>query len=140
MRVELIIVSIALIGTNIALFCIIIFKWVDYDRFWERYIPILILVFRNFIVVVFTGLLPLIDTFSKSTFLLPYPLNMECISSIEMVLLNPTATEFFFDYLENYCESSGTKIFELYADIWNYQRICRGDFTLSGFEESNPTC
>lgn len=57
--------------------------------------------------------------------IIPFPINEECIKSLEMALLMPTSANYFYNYLENYCADKDALIyFGLYADLRTYMRMC----------------
>lgn len=81
-------------------------------------------VVRGIFCLIFTGIIPVRKTYSANA-IIPFPINEECIKSLEMALLMPTSANFFYNYLENYCEDKDALIyFGLYADIRQYIRMC----------------
>jgi hypothetical protein len=70
-----------------------------------------------------TAIKPIKQSFSPNS-IIPFPLNEECIKSLEMALLMPTSANYFYNYLENFCVDKEALIyFGLYADIRTYIRL-----------------
>lgn len=63
---------------------------------------------------------PLRASYSPNS-IIPFPINEECIKTLEMALLMPTSANYFYEYLETLCGTERTKdalvYFGLYADI-----------------------
>lgn len=81
-------------------------------------------IIRGLICLVVTGILPIKQTYSPNS-IIPFPINEECIKTLEMALLLPTSANFFYDYLENYClDKDALLYFGMYADLRTYIRMC----------------
>ncbi len=81
------------------------------------------LVARGLLCLFFTAILPIKRSYNPNS-IIPFPINEECIKSLEMALLMPTSANYFYDYLENSCENKDALIyFGLYADIRTYLRL-----------------
>jgi cell division protein FtsW (lipid II flippase) len=59
-------------------------------------------VLRGLLCLIVTAVLPLRQSYRSNT-IIPFPLNEECIKSLEMALLMPTSANYFYNYLENLC-------------------------------------
>mmetsp|Transcript_33121 Transcript_33121/g.32248 ORF Transcript_33121/g.32248 Transcript_33121/m.32248 type:complete len:170 (+) Transcript_33121:659-1168(+) len=71
-----------------------------------------------------TAVIPLRQSYSPNT-IIPFPLNEECIKSLEMALLMNTSANYFYCYLENYCmDKDALLYFGLYADLRSLMRMC----------------
>ena len=68
---------------------------------------------------------PLKASYSANS-IIPFPINEECIKTLEMALLMPTSANYFYEYLETLCGQEKNKdalvYFGLYADIRTYNR------------------
>jgi hypothetical protein len=81
-------------------------------------------VIRGFLCLIATGIIPIKRSYSANA-IIPFPINEECIKSLEMALLMPTSANYFYNYLENYCTDKDALIyFGLYADLRTYMRMC----------------
>jgi hypothetical protein len=81
-------------------------------------------ILRGVLCLVPTGILPIKRSYSPNA-IIPFPINEECIKSLEMALLMPTSANYFYNYLENYCSDKDALIFfGLYADLRTYMRMC----------------
>ena len=70
-----------------------------------------------------TAVIPIVRSYNPNS-IIPFPINEECIKSLEMALLMPTSANYFYDYLENCCMNKDALIyFGLYADIRTYLRL-----------------
>lgn len=86
---------------------------------YVQYIEIL----RGLVCLVFTGIIPIKKSYTANA-IIPFPINEECIKSLEMALLMPTSANYFYNYLENYSDDKDALIyFGLYADIRQYLRM-----------------
>jgi hypothetical protein len=85
-----------------------------------------IMLARGFIFLYVSAIKPLRESFSANA-IIPFPINEECIKTLEMALLMPTSANYFYEYLETLCNSEKTKdalvYFGLYADIRTYLRL-----------------
>ena len=85
-----------------------------------------IMVFRGLLFLFVTAVMPLRASFNPNS-IIPFPINEECIKTLEMALLMPTSANYFYEYLETLCGSEKTKdalvYFGLYADIRTYLRL-----------------
>ena len=82
-----------------------------------------VLVLRGLFLLVVTAMIPIKRSYNPNS-IIPFPINEECIKSLEMALLMPTSANYFYDYLENNCENKDALIyFGLYADIRTYLRL-----------------
>jgi hypothetical protein len=61
-----------------------------------------IMTFRGLFMLVVTAYLPLKASYSANA-IIPFPINEECIKTLEMALLMPTSANFFYQYLETIC-------------------------------------
>jgi len=78
---------------------------------------------RGLLCLIVTAILPIRRSYHPNS-IIPFPINEECIKSLEMALLMPTSANYFYDYLENSCENKEALIyFGLYADIRTYIRL-----------------
>ena len=82
--------------------------------------------FRGLALLIVTAILPLRASYNPNS-IIPFPINEECIKTLEMALLMPTSANYFYEYLETLCGSEKNKdalvYFGLYADIRAYLRI-----------------
>jgi hypothetical protein len=80
---------------------------------------------RGLILLYFTAIEPLLASYSANA-IIPFPINEECIKTLEMALLMPTSANYYYEYLETLCGSEKNKdalvYFGLYADIRTYLR------------------
>lgn len=84
-------------------------------------------VVRGLLILYVTAIQPIRST-SNANAIIPFPLNEECIKSLEMALLMPTSANYFYEYLENQCEDKDALLyFGLYADIRTYIRYVEED-------------
>jgi hypothetical protein len=85
-----------------------------------------LMAFRGLIFLYFSALSPVLLSY-KSSSIIPFPINEECIKTLEMALLMPTSANYFYEYLETLCNSERSKdalvYFGLYADIRGYLRM-----------------
>ena len=82
-----------------------------------------IMIVRGLMCLLVTAILPILRSYNPNS-IIPFPINEECIKSLEMALLMPTSANYFYDYLENSCENKDALIFfGLYADIRTYLRL-----------------
>lgn len=85
-----------------------------------------IMLVRGLIFLYVSAIKPLRESFSANA-IIPFPINEECIKTLEMALLMPTSANYFYEYLETLCNSERTKdalvYFGLYADIRTYLRL-----------------
>ena len=85
-----------------------------------------VMLVRGLIFLWVTAVQPLRASFSPSS-IIPFPINEECIKTLEMALLMPTSANYFYEYLETLCGSEKSKdalvYFGLYADIRSYLRL-----------------
>ena len=78
---------------------------------------------RGLLSLLVTAVIPIKRSYNPNS-IIPFPINEECIKSLEMALLMPTSANYFYDYLENSCENKDALIyFGLYADIRTYLRL-----------------
>jgi hypothetical protein len=78
---------------------------------------------RGLICLFVTAIIPIKKSYNPNS-IIPFPINEECIKSLEMALLMPTSANYFYDFLENSCENKEALIyFGLYADIRTYLRL-----------------
>jgi hypothetical protein len=81
-------------------------------------------VLRGLLCLISTGIIPIKRSYSPNS-IIPFPINEECIKTLEMALLMPTSANYFYNYLENYCVDKDALIyFGLYADLRIYIRMC----------------
>ena len=81
------------------------------------------MVTRGLLCLIVTAIVPIKKSYNPNS-IIPFPINEECIKSLEMALLMPTSANYFYDYLENSCENKDALIyFGLYADIRTYIRL-----------------
>ena len=85
-----------------------------------------LMIVRGLVVLYFTAISPLRGTYTSNA-IIPFPINEECIKTLEMAMLMPTSANFFYEYLETLCEQEESKeplvFFGLYADIRTYLRL-----------------
>ena len=80
-------------------------------------------ILRGFLSLLVTAVIPIRKSYNPNS-IIPFPINEECIKSLEMALLMPTSANYFYDYLENSCENKDALIyFGLYADIRTFLRL-----------------
>ncbi len=83
------------------------------------------MVIRGLILLYYSAVQPLRASYSANA-IIPFPINEECIKTMEMALLMPTSANYFYEYLENISGSEMNKealvFFGLYADIRGYIR------------------
>lgn len=92
------------------------------DFVWYNYIEY-IMIFRGLVCLVVTGIIPIKKSYTANA-IIPFPINEECIKSLEMALLMPTSANYFYNYLENFADDKDALIyFGLYADIRQYLRM-----------------
>lgn len=81
---------------------------------------------RGLVLLWVTAVQPLRASYSANA-IIPFPINEECIKTLEMALLMPTSANYFYEYLETLCGSERNKdalvYFGLYADIRTYLRL-----------------
>jgi hypothetical protein len=81
---------------------------------------------RGLLLLWVTAAQPLRASYSANA-IIPFPINEECIKTLEMALLMPTSANYFYEYLETLCGSERNKdalvYFGLYADIRTYLRL-----------------
>lgn len=88
-------------------------------------------VLRGLICLIISAIIPIKKSYSPNI-IIPFPLNEECIKSLELALLMPTSANYFYNYLENFCESKESLIyFGLYADIREYLRLVEEEYAKS---------
>eukprot|EP00347_Sterkiella_histriomuscorum_P012237 403369365 len=91
------------------------------------------MVVRGLLSLLVTAVIPIKKSYNPNS-IIPFPINEECIKSLEMALLMPTSANYFYDYLENSCENKDALIyFGLYADIRTFLRLIEdgeSDFVL----------
>ena len=88
-----------------------------------------ILTVRNLICFVAAAAIPILRTY-KHDLILPFPVNRECIRSLEMVLHIPIAAEYFYEYLEKLSnDDNAPAFFGLYTDIRAYDRMWKDEDT-----------
>jgi len=63
-----------------------------------------IMLVRGLIFLYVTALSPLRASYSPNS-IIPFPINEECIKTLEMALLMPTSANYFYEYLETLCGS-----------------------------------
>lgn len=81
------------------------------------------MILRGLLSLLVTAVIPIKKSYNPNS-IIPFPINEECIKSLEMALLMPTSANYFYDYLENSCENKDALIyFGLYADIRTYLRL-----------------
>lgn len=85
-----------------------------------------IIVARNVLFLIVSAIMPLRATYNPNS-IIPFPINEECIKTLEMALLMPTSANYFYEYLETLCGTDKNKdalvYFGLYADIRSYLRL-----------------
>lgn len=85
-----------------------------------------IIVARGVLFLVVSAILPLRATYNPNS-IIPFPINEECIKTLEMALLMPTSANYFYEYLETLCGTEKNRdalvYFGLYADIRSYLRL-----------------
>ena len=85
-----------------------------------------LMVVRGLVLLWFTACEPLRGTFTSHA-IIPFPINEECIKTLEMAMMMPTSANFFYEYLETLCGQERNKdalvYFGLYADIRTYMRL-----------------
>jgi len=85
-----------------------------------------LMIFRGLVLLYFSAISPLRGTYTSNA-IIPFPINEECIKTLEMAMLMPTSANFFYEYLETLCEQEMSKeplvFFGLYADIRTYLRM-----------------
>ena len=92
---------------------------------WE-YLTFL-LVARSFTVALITGVKPLYQSYLNQSFIL-LPPSLGSIDSLDMVLVIPIASDFFFDYLDSkVTDPEAPILFSLYAEIRQYDKYCAED-------------
>lgn len=81
---------------------------------------------RGLVFLYITAIAPLRASYNPNS-IIPFPINEECIKTLEMALLMPTSANYFYEYLETLCGSEKSKdalvYFGLYADIRSYLRL-----------------
>ena len=88
----------------------------------DGYVDYIMLV-RSIICLYVSGVIPIRLSY-KANSIIPFPLNEECIKTLEMALLMPTSANYFYNYLENFAEDRDALIyFGLYADIRQFLRM-----------------
>ena len=81
------------------------------------------MVLRGLLSLLVTAIIPIKKSYNPNS-IIPFPINEECIKSLEMALLMPTSANYFYDYLENSCDNKDALIyFGLYADIRTFLRL-----------------
>eukprot|EP00347_Sterkiella_histriomuscorum_P008081 403346444 len=91
-----------------------------------RYLTFILIV-RNFLVCMITALKPVYQTFQNNSYIL-LPPSVGSIESLDMVLIIPIASEYFYDYLERQVQDEEAPIlFSLYADLRYYDKSCTED-------------
>lgn len=81
------------------------------------------MILRGFFCLYMTAVRPLRQSYNPNA-VTPFPLNEECIKSLEMALLVPTSADYFYNFLENQCEDKDALIyFGMYADLRTYLRM-----------------
>ena len=61
-----------------------------------------IMSFRGLVLLWVTAYQPLKASYSANA-IIPFPINEECIKTLEMALLMPTSANYFYEYLETLC-------------------------------------
>ena len=120
---ELKIVAISWCLVALFTYIVVVFlKDPELNYFWITYFLMLA---RNVICLVVSAIIPLYQTTTNSLFI-PFPVNKDCISSIEMVLHIPLSANYFYDYIESSecSDRSAVHTFALYTDIRYYDRAC----------------
>lgn len=59
-------------------------------------------IIKGFLCLYVSAIKPIKLTYSPNS-IIPFPLNEECIKSLEMALLMPTSANYFYNFLENFC-------------------------------------
>ncbi|TNV86484.1 hypothetical protein FGO68_gene14214 [Halteria grandinella] len=84
-----------------------------------------IIIARGVLFLIVSAILPIRATYNPNS-IIPFPINEECIKTLEMALLMPTSANYFYEYLETLCGSERNRdalvYFGLYADIRQYLR------------------
>lgn len=60
------------------------------------------MIVRGLVLLYITGVEPLRATYTSHA-IIPFPINEECIKTLEMALLMPTSANYFYEYLETLC-------------------------------------
>jgi hypothetical protein len=86
-----------------------------------------IMAMRGLLFLFTSAVMPLRASYNPNS-IIPFPINEECIKTLEMALLMPTSANYFYEYLETtLCGIEKTKdalvYFGLYADIRGYLRL-----------------
>jgi hypothetical protein len=63
-----------------------------------------IIIARSVLFLLVSAGLPLRATYNPNS-IIPFPINEECIKTLEMALLMPTSANYFYEYLETLCEN-----------------------------------
>ena len=80
-------------------------------------------VLSGVLVLIVSGIVPTIRSYSPNA-IIPFPINEECIKSLEMALLMPTSANYFYSYLENhFADKEALIYFGLYADLRAFMRM-----------------
>ncbi|CDW78152.1 protein kinase domain containing protein [Stylonychia lemnae] len=86
-----------------------------------------LLVLRNFSVTLITALKPVYQTYMGNSYIL-LPPSVGSIETLDMVLIIPIASEYFYDYLDKQVNDPEAPIyFSLYADLRYYDKACTED-------------
>ena len=85
-----------------------------------------VILVRNLVCLWFSSAQPLIQTYSVNT-LVPFPPDIECIRTTEMVLNVPVAASFFYEFLRRKKDKRGLHAFDLYSDLRIYESLFRGE-------------
>jgi len=84
-----------------------------------------VMALRGLVLLWESAIKPLRASYSANS-IIPFPINEECIKTLEMALLMPTSANYFYEYLETLCGQEKNKdalvYFGLYADIRTYSR------------------
>jgi hypothetical protein len=85
-----------------------------------------LMIVRGLVLLWITAIKPLRASYTSNA-IIPFPINEECIKTLEMAMMMPTSANFFYEYLETLCGQERNKdalvYFGLYADIRTYLRM-----------------
>jgi hypothetical protein len=87
---------------------------------WSQYL----LAVMSLSLLYFTAWTPISETYKQSE-IIPFSLNLECLTNVESAMIQEIPSKFFYDYIVyDLNEFKGITLYAVYADLRRFMALC----------------